>query len=314
MTESPHSAGVPTCYRHPDRETYISCQRCGKPICPDCMRDAAVGFQCPDCIKEGAKSTRQGQAAYGGKRSADPRLTSIVLIALNGLVWLSILATGWQSSGLIHRLALVPLGLCESKDEPGGQYPLDTEQLCSIATNPRGDGRWVDGVADGAYWQLLTNAFTHVEIWHIAANMLALWFLGPQLEAVLGRTRFLALYLVSALAGSVTVYWLADEHTATLGASGAIFGLFGALFVIVIKVGGDLNQLLWLLAINAFITFVVPNVSWQGHVGGLVGGALVTALLVYAPKERRVLLQYAGVGLVVLALAAATVARSVALA
>ncbi|KAA1426798.1 rhomboid family intramembrane serine protease [Nocardioides antri] len=312
MSDAP--VGVPTCYRHPDRETYVRCQRCDKAICPDCMRDASVGFQCPDCVKEGVKSTRQAQAAYGGRRSANPALTSIVLVALNGLVWLAIIATGWKSSPLIHRLALVPAGLCESKDDPGGRYPLATPDRCAFATSPPGDGRWVDGVADGAYWQLLTSMFAHIEIWHIAVNMLALWILGPQLEAVLGRARFLTVYLVAGLTGSVSVFWLAGQHTPTLGASGAIFGLFGALLVIVVKVGGDLSQILWLLAINAVITFVVPNVSWQGHLGGFLGGALVAGLLVYAPKSRRTQLQVAGVLLVVAALAAATVARTAMLA
>ena len=127
--------------------------------------------------------------------------------------------------------------------------------------------------------------FTHVEVWHIGFNMLALWFLGPQLEAVLGRTRFLALYFVSLLAGSALVYWLAAEDSATLGASGAIFGLIGALLVVAYKVGGDVRGLMVWLGLNVVITFLFPNVSWQGHLGGFVGGVLVGAVLVYAPRE-----------------------------
>jgi membrane associated rhomboid family serine protease len=307
VTQPP--VGVPTCYRHTDRETYVRCQRCERPICPDCMRDAAVGFQCPECVSEGARSTRQGRTAYGGRRPTNAALTSIVLIGLNAAVWVAILATGWTKSRVVEWLALSPTGTCNSEQEPGSYYPrLHTEALCGRIP----DGSWSPGVADGAYWQLLTSAFTHVEIWHIAVNMLSLWILGPQLETILGRTRFVALYLVSGLAGSVTVYWLSD-HT-TLGASGAIFGLFGALAVVVLKVGGDFRQILMLLAINAFITFAVPNVSWQGHVGGLVGGALVAAILVYAPKPRRTALQATGIGLVVVALAVATVLRSLQLA
>ncbi|MDZ5619326.1 rhomboid family intramembrane serine protease [Nocardioides bizhenqiangii] len=304
-------AGVPTCYRHPDRETYVRCQRCEKSICPDCMRDAAVGFQCPDCIKEGAKSTRQAQAAYGGRRSSDPRLTSMVLVALNGLVWVAILATGWKSSTLTDRLALLPTGTCRSEGDPGSFYPrLDAEGLCGQIP----DGQWFPGVSDGAYWQLVTSMFSHVEIWHIGFNMLVLYFLGPQLEAVLGRARFLALYLVSGLAGSVCVYWFSNEDTSTLGASGAIFGLMGALLVVAFKVRGNVQSIVSWLAINAVVTVVFPGVSWQGHLGGFLGGVLVTVILVYAPKDRRVLLQVAGITLVVVALAAATVARTVALA
>lgn len=275
------------------------------------MRDASVGFQCPDCVAEGARTTRQGRTAYGGRRPGNASLTSIVLIALNGLVWVAVLATGWTKSELIPRLALMPTGSCWSEAEPGSFYPgLGTERLCAQVP----DGLWFGGVADGAYWQLLTSMFTHVEVWHIAFNMLALWFLGPQLEMVLGRLRFLALYLVSGLAGSVCVFWLSSEDGRTLGASGAVFGLLGALLVVAYKVGGNVQTLLSWLAMNAVITFLVPNVSWQGHLGGLVGGALVGTVLVYAPKDRRTLVQAVGVGAVVVALAAATVARTAVLA
>jgi membrane associated rhomboid family serine protease len=305
------SDGVPTCYRHPDRETYIRCQRCERPICPDCMRDAAVGFQCPECLKEGAKSTRQAQAAYGGQRSADPRTTSIVLIALNAVVWFAILATGWTKSYLIDRLALLPTGSCGSDGDAGSFYPrYGTEQLCHSIP----DGKWFPGVSDGAYWQLVTSTFTHVQILHIAFNMLALWYLGPQVEAVLGRLRFLALYLVSGLAGSVCVYWFSASDSSTLGASGAIFGLLGGLLVLAHKVGGQVQTLLVWIAINAVITLAVPNVSWQGHLGGFIGGLVVTGILVYAPKPQRARLQSAGIALVAIALVVATIARTVVLA
>jgi membrane associated rhomboid family serine protease len=309
VTQPP--AGVPTCYRHPDRETYIRCQRCEKPICPDCMRDAAVGFQCPDCIKEGAKSTRQAQAAYGGQRSANPNLTSIVLVGINAAVWVAVLATGWAKSTLVDRIALLPTGTCGSSADPGSFYPrFDSEKLCGNLP----DGEWFPGISDGAYWQLVTSMFAHVEIWHIGFNMLVLYFLGPQLEAVLGRARFLALYLASGLAGSVCVYWFSGQDTSTLGASGAIFGLMGALLVVAVKVGGNVQSILGWLAINAVFTIAVPGVSWQGHLGGFLGGVLITGMLVYAPKARRSQLQVAGLTLMVVALAAATVARTAVLA
>ena len=309
-SQSSPGSGVAVCYRHPGREANIRCQRCTRPICPDCMRDAAVGFQCPECVKEGARSTRSGRTAYGGARSSNPALTSQVLIGLNVLVWLGVLATGWGDSRLIARLALVPRGLCESIAEPGAFYGAASQLACR-----GGDARWVPGVADGAYWQLVTSMFLHVEIWHLAANMLALYVLGPQIEAALGRARFLALYLGAGLAGSATVYWLASEFGLTLGASGAIYGLFAALAVIVHKIGGDLRSLGGLLLINLVITFAVPNISWQGHLGGFVGGALITALLVYAPKgPRRSTVQWLGIaGLVALVLVA-VVLRSVVLA
>ncbi len=313
MTQPP--TGVPTCYRHPDRESHIRCQRCGRPICPDCMNDASVGYHCPECLAEGRKSARTPHAAYGGQVSTNPAATSIGLIVLNAAVWVGILVTGWRSSPLIDRLALIPLGICRSDAQGDRFYPaVGSEQVCESAAT-QGDGVWFAGVADGAYWQLITNAFAHVQPWHIGVNMLVLWFIGPQLERVLGRTRYLALYLVSALAASVCVYWLAEPTSATLGASGAIFGLLGAYLVVALKVGGDVQTIVIWLAINAVITFTVPNVSWQGHLGGFVGGAIISAILVYAPRgDRRALIQYAGIAALVVVLAAATVARTLVLA
>ncbi|MGN6132092.1 MAG: rhomboid family intramembrane serine protease, partial [Nocardioidaceae bacterium] len=217
--------GAPVCYRHPGREAHIRCQRCERPICPDCMRSASVGFQCPSCVAEGARSTRSGRGAYGGVRSDNPTLTTKVLVALNAGVYLLLLVTGGQLSTLVDRLALLPLGRCASTVHAAGFYPGAGQGVCARIPN----AVWHPGVADGAYWQLLTSLFTHVEIWHIGFNMVALWVLGPQLEAVLGRARFLGVYLLSGLAGSALVYWLSAPHSSTLGASGAIFGLLGAL-------------------------------------------------------------------------------------
>ena len=189
-SEDPAATGVPTCYRHPGRETWIRCQRCERPICPDCMRDAAVGFQCPDCVKEASKGSRQNRAMYGGERSADPRLTTYVLIGINALVWLAITATGGRLSRVADLLALAPTGSCHSASSPNRYYPLI--DIGRGVCEPPGDGVWHPGVADGAWWQLLTSAFTHVEIWHVAMNMFALFLFGPALEGIVGRARFLA--------------------------------------------------------------------------------------------------------------------------
>jgi membrane associated rhomboid family serine protease len=290
MTD-PHGAPVaatPVCYRHPDRETWIRCQRCDRPICPDCMNSAAVGFQCPSCIKEGARSTRTGRLPYGGTHSANPALTSIALIALNVAVWLSIAGSGGNRSGLVDRLALLPLGRCAAGN---GFYPGATEATCPTAPG----GHWVSGVADGAWWQLGTAVFSHVAVWHIAFNMLALYFLGPQLEMILGRARFLAVYLLAGLASSTAVLWLSDEHTQTLGASGAIWGLMGALVVVGLKIRASVQQLMFWIGLNVVFTLTASSfISWQGHFGGLLGGALLTALVVYAPRKRRAAYQWAG--------------------
>ncbi|HXH80960.1 rhomboid family intramembrane serine protease [Nocardioides sp.] len=306
------AAGVPICYRHAGRETRIRCQRCERPICPECMRDASVGFQCPSCIKEGSKQTRSGRTAYGGRRSDNPMQTSIVLIGMNLAVWLAILATGWRSSDLINRLALAPRGTCESVSDPSSYYPGAPEDVCAAVGG--GDGEWVPGVADGAYWQLITSAFTHVDVWHIGLNMLLLWILGPQLESSLGRARFLALYLLSALAGSAVVYWFAAETSATLGASGAGFGLMGALLVVAIKVRGDVRQILIWIGINVVITVVGSQfISWQGHLGGFLGGLAVAAILVYSPRTRRTQVQVLGLVGITFLLVALIVLRTAAL-
>ncbi len=303
--QQPPPTGVPTCYRHPGRETYIRCQRCERPICPDCMHEAAVGFQCPDCVRLGAKQTRTGRATYGGKRSDNPLLTSLVLIAINLGVWLLIMATGGRTSEWVDRLALLPKGRCLHESDPTAWYPHADEIACTTLV----PGEWYAGVADGAWWQLVTSMFTHVEIWHLGANMLALYFFGPVVESMVGRARFLAIYLLSGLTSSVLVFWLSPVYGLTVGASGAIFGLFGAVLVLAIKQRRNLTQLLLLLALNFYITFTIPNISWQGHLGGFVGGAAIAALLAYAPRSHRSLLQGLGLGALVVVLALATVGR-----
>ncbi|GGD11368.1 rhomboid family intramembrane serine protease [Nocardioides daphniae] len=302
---------MPQCYRHPGRETYIRCQRCDRPICPECMRDAAVGFQCPSCVSEGAKQTRSGLTPFGGRRSSNPQTTTIGLIAVNVAVWVAVVATGGASSWLAEKLMLTPVGRCIS-GEQGLWFPNATDSaLCSQVPG----ATWHPGLSDGALWQVLTHGFTHVDIWHIALNALGLWILGPPIEQVLGRWRFLAVYLLSTLAAGATVFAFADEQSSTLGASGGVFGLMGALLLISWRVGGDMRGLLMLLALNAFITLTVPGISWQGHLGGFVGGALATAAIVLAPKgKKRSSWQWLGLGVLTLLVAVAFAARGLALA
>jgi membrane associated rhomboid family serine protease len=294
-TAGPARQVAPVCYRHTGREAHIRCQRCDRPICPDCMRPASVGFQCPSCVSEGARTTRAARTAYGGQRSGNPALTSQVLIALNVLVWVLILATGGNASTLVDRLALTPRGGV-------------------LFSRPDGSVFQVTGVADGAPWQLLTSMFTHVQVTHIAFNMVALYVLGPALELAIGRLRFLAVYFVSGLAGSAAVMWFSPTYQLTLGASGAIFGLMGALLVVAIKARGDVRGIATWIAINLVITFVfTANISWQGHLGGLAGGVLLGGAIAYAPRQNRPAWQVAGVAGVATLVAVATVVRVLAL-
>jgi membrane associated rhomboid family serine protease len=189
----------------------------------------------------------------------------------------------------------------------GGAY-LD-QAVCT------GGGHWYPGVADGAYWQLLTSAFTHVAPLHLAFNMFALFVLGPQLETVIGRSRYLALYLLSALAGSTLVYWAAPQLQPTVGASGAIFGLMGALLVVALKLRVNAQGILMWIGINFVLTLSVSGISWEAHLGGFLGGVLVAAILVYSPRgPRRTTYQVAGMGAFALLLLLAIVVRTAALA
>jgi membrane associated rhomboid family serine protease len=249
------------------------------------MISAAVGFQCPDCVKAGAKASRQRRGPFGGAVSGNPATTTIVIIALNALVWLAITATGGALSGLTQWLSLSAHGVCELTNPAGYYLPGATGAQCLA----QADTRWVPGFADGAVWQPLTSMFTHEDFMHLAFNMLALWFLGPQLERIVGRVRFLALYLLAGLAGSSTVLWLSGPMTSTLGASGAVFGLMGGMLVIAIRVHADLQTILIWLGINAVYTFMNPGVSWQGHFGGLVGGVVIGFIVAYASRMSRTL-------------------------
>jgi len=301
LTQPPiPETGVPTCYRHPGRESYIRCQRCDRPICPECMRDAAVGFQCVECVKKGAKDTRSGRTAYGGLRPTDASATSIALIVVNVVVWIAILADKGYDGRLFNTLALGRNGYCPT---------------LFGATEAQCPGVYSLGISDGAYWQLVTSMFTHVAVWHIAFNMMALYVLGPQLEIAIGRLRFLALYFISGLAGSALVLWAGPDFGGTHGASGAIFGLMGGLLVLAYKVGGDVRGILTWVGINFFITFVlISNVSWQGHVGGFLGGLAAAAVIVYAPRgSRRAAFQAAGLAGISLVVVVALVAGVAAL-
>ncbi len=301
------ATGVPTCYRHPDRETWIRCQRCDKSICPDCMRDAAVGFHCPDCVKEANKGSRQNRAMYGGERSADPRLTTFVLIGINAVVWLAIAATGGNASRLADLLALRANGACS----PGDGYLYDIGQRVCEATG----GSFLPGVADGAWWQLMSSVFTHVQVWHVAMNMFALFIFGPALESIVGRARFLAVYLVGGLSSSVLVLLLSNQYGSTVGASGALFALLGALLVFALKARLNTRWLLQNLGLGVVITVVGWRlISWQGHLGGLLGGVVAAAIIAYAPKSGRSLVQWGGLGVLALVLVAVAFVRAGALA
>lgn len=253
--------GVPVCYRHPRREAHIRCVRCERPVCPDCMVPAAVGFQCPECVRSGHATQRIARTAFGGRIAANKMLVTYTLIAINVVFFLI-----QQGSGTFSvRFELIP-----------GPVTIVTNGVPTLG-----------GVAEGEYYRLVTSMFLHAGFAHIFFNMWALYVVGAPLEAMLGRVRFIALYLLSGLGGSALVYLLSASNTPTLGASGAIFGLFGALFVVGRRLNLDIRPIAVLIAVNLVLTFTISGISWQGHVGGLVSGAALAGAWVYAPRKYR---------------------------
>jgi membrane associated rhomboid family serine protease len=278
----------PTCYRHPGRETWVSCVRCGRHACPDCLRDAAVGQQCVDCVRgtgQGGQGARAARTVFGGRPSRSATVTW-TLIAVNILLYLvelahPSLAADWWMLGYAQYY-------------PGGP---------------------MHGVAAGESYRLITSAFLpgtgSLGILDIAFNMWALYVVGPSLEQLLGRVRFLAVYLLSAVGGSVLFYYLAPQNVPALGASGAIFGLFGAWFVASRKLGFDSRGIVLLIALNLGLSFVYRStIAWQDHVGGLIVGAVVMAAYAYAPRKNRIAIQVAATVAVAVLLAIAVVIRT----
>ncbi len=244
--------GFAGCYRHPDRLTGVRCVRCNRPICPECQRPASVGFQCPDDVRAGAASIRRGRTVVGAVvRSQTPYVTW-TLIALNVLVYL---ATAFGQGGSLA-------------DNTNTQLFRDWELMPNIV------GYQHD------YLRLVTAAFLHLGPVHILLNMWALYVIGPALERVLGWWRFLAVYLLGALGGSVAILLLGDAGVPVVGASGAIFGLFAAALVLSRSVGFNTRALVITIGLNFVFTFSVPGISKLAHVGGFVlGGLAALALL-----------------------------------
>lgn len=237
-----------TCYRHPDRETRVSCSSCGRPICPDCMTPTPVGMRCPECMRQ---RTKVVQGVGGGATGFSRAPATFVLIGLNVVAFLIEIASGAGGFSSTTSSVVVDFGLFG---------PL---------------------VSEGEWYRLVTSGFLHAGLFHIGLNMVALYFIGRLLEPALGTIRFLALYFASLLAGSLGVLLL-DPNALTYGASGAVFGIFGATMVIARGRGMNeiASQLGFLLVINLVITFTIPHISVGAHLGGLVGGVLCALVIV----------------------------------
>ncbi|GGM29558.1 rhomboid family intramembrane serine protease [Micromonospora sonchi] len=301
MSESPPT--TPACYRHPGRETYVRCTRCDRSICPDCMREASVGFQCPECVSEGRRSVRPARTAFGGGTAGRHGYVTKVLIGINLLVMLLSIAAdrgGDAAAGGTGFGGLL-----------GGGTPL-TEWGAVLGRAMFPDGS-IGGVAEGEWYRLVTAMFLHYGVVHLLLNMWALWVLGRSLEAILGPLRFAALYFIAGFGGNVAIYLFTEPNRMSAGASTAVFGLFAAIFVIMRRLGRDTSAIVPILVINLIFTFVVPNISIAGHLGGLVFGALMALVLAYAPRSRRTLVQACGGALILVALLGMALVRTAAL-
>jgi membrane associated rhomboid family serine protease len=244
-----------TSYRHPNRETAVSCSGCGRPICPDCMTPSPVGMRCPECATHRTK-VRAGPAAFSPSSSAMP--ATFVLIALNVLAFLPEIAAG--------------------------HVGFFTSYTNSVMVD---FGLFAPAVANGEVYRILTAGFMHGNFLHIAVNMYALYIVGRLLEPAIGTLRFTVLYFVSLLAGSFGALLL-TPNTLTIGASGAIFGIFAAAFVIARgrRLEGVAAQLGVLLLINFAFTLGVPGISIGGHLFGAAGGALCALVIVAGERGR----------------------------
>lgn len=263
------------CTWHPDRYTALSCSRCGRPACPECLTPASVGFHCRQCVAESNASRPVARTISGSVAGRQP-VVAVGLIVVNVVAFVITMVQGGGENSL------------------GGSALFREGALAPMT------------VASGDWWQLVTSGFLHGGVAHIAMNMLSLYLIGVGLERVLGAARFATVYGLSLLGGSVAVYLLTDPDTLTVGASGAIFGLLGALLVIYRRLRLDLRQLGIILALNAFITFTVSNISWQAHVGGFVTGLIVGGVMVHAPRKNQLAWQI-GVSLGVLAVLVALI-------
>jgi membrane associated rhomboid family serine protease len=257
-----------TCYRHPSRETGVSCSSCGRPICPDCMTPTQVGMRCPECAKQRTKVTRLRETR------ARPMVTQ-ALIAINVVAFLAegnITLTGGGAGNSVYEKGAL-LGSALVRHEGGLQG---------------------EGVAYEQWWRIVTGGFLHENLIHIGFNMYVLWVLGQMLEPALGSAKFALIYAVSLLTGSLGAL-LVTPHSPVVGASGAVFGVMGAAAVemrarqiplMQSGVGG-------LILINIVISFTLPNISWGGHIGGLIGGALAAELIRIGQRRRSETLAYA---------------------
>ncbi|HEY8103945.1 MAG TPA: rhomboid family intramembrane serine protease [Gaiellaceae bacterium] len=258
-------AELQRCYRHPDRETGVSCSDCGRPICPDCMTFGPVGIRCPEHSGQARGAARVVQGVQR-RSTRNPGIVTKALIATNVGIYLLQLAGGAPITA-------------------NGGWIFEHGALFIERVGSSGE---LIGLAHGEWYRMLTAAFLHYGPIHLGMNMLALWWIGRPLEDWLGPVRYLLLYLVSGIAGSAGAL-IVSPNAVTVGASGAIFGILGAAIVLerqqTYVLGGSA---ITLLIVNLAFTFAVPGISIGGHLGGAIGGALAILAMSHLGKRSAV--------------------------
>ncbi|WP_246506964.1 rhomboid family intramembrane serine protease [Actinocrinis puniceicyclus] len=254
-------SGAPVCFRHTDRETYLRCARCDRSICTDCMVPAPVGFQCPECVRGGSREVREVRTTVGGKPHTRQGLATGVLIGV----------------------CVVMFGL-QNVVGPAFTDRMDLQAMAQqISTLP--SARHI-GVAYGDWYRLVSSMFVHLNLAHLAMNMVSLWWIGVAVESRLGRTRYVLTYFTCGIAGSAASYASLHAYGASLGASGAIFGLLGVFAVLAYRERLNMQPVITVILLNLVFSFTWGGISWQSHVGGLVAGLLLGIALAYAPRPR----------------------------
>ena len=274
----PEPPSTPVCPRHPDRVSYVRCQRCERPLCVECQRPAPVGIQCVDCVAEQAARRRLVTPFGATIGSRVPYVTYAFMgLAVASFVLQYAIGEAWEMALMF--------------------FPV---------------------LGDAEPWRFLTAAFLHARggglPLHILFNMYALWLVGPHLELAFGRFRYLALLLLSAIGGTVMVTLLAapmsqDWFTGVLGASGAVFGLFGAMLLVLRRLRLNATSIMAVLGINLVLGFVVSGISWQAHLGGLLVGLVLGGAYARAPKKHQALVGWLAPLVVAVLLVAVTVAK-----
>jgi membrane associated rhomboid family serine protease len=246
------------CYRHPERMTGISCQRCRRPICGECMTEASVGFQCPRCVGVGRARVRQARTRFGAAVRPGGALATKVLMGTFVAVWLLDLVTGGLASGLLAM---------------SNSY-----------------------VAMGQFWRLVTTSFVSGQLLGVLMNLLVLWLAGRALESELGSWRFSLLFLASGFGGATLFFLLAPAGSWSVGAASAIVGLLAANTIGKAKTGEDVRPDIGLLVLLVLYAVLVgfSSFGWVSLIGGIIMGGVSGAILAYAPRQNRMAIQLVG--------------------